>query len=151
MSPEHVCPGSRTVEPKTDDPEDTNKCSGPPSREGWLASLDPGVARYVDVLDVAGIETYESCEGGEGHSYSEPAVRFYGVRGEGFRALAVALQHGLPVRAVHRLWTVDEDGHPHGPNWEIAFWRPATGPRSPACCSGHIEDAHQDRGRDAPA
>lgn len=94
-----------------------------PTRDHWLASLDPGVAPYVDVLDAAGIETYESCEGGEGHSYAEPAVRFYGERGEGFRALAVALQHGFPVRAVRRIWTVDEDGHPRGPRWELAFWR----------------------------
>ena len=96
------------------------------SREDWLASLDPGIARYVDVLDAAGIETYESCEGGEGHSYAEPAVRFYGPRGEGFRALAAAACHGLPVRSIRRLWTVDEDANPHGPYWEIAFWRPAT-------------------------
>ncbi len=95
-----------------------------PKRDDWIASLDPGVARYVDVLDAAGIETYESCEGGEGHSYAEPAVRFYGVRGEGFRALAIALQHGLPVRAIRRIWTVDEDAHPHGPYWELAFWEP---------------------------
>ena len=96
-----------------------------PSREDWLASLDPGVAPYVDVLDAHGIETYESCEGGEGHSYAEPAIRFYGVRGEGFRALAVALQHGLPVREIRQRWSVDQDGHPHGPNWEIVFSRPA--------------------------
>jgi hypothetical protein len=96
----------------------------PPSREDWLRSLDPGVARYVDVLDAAGIETYESCEGGDGHSYAEPAVRFYGARGQGFRALAVALQYGLPVRAVRHIWTVDEDGHPHGPYWELVFWEP---------------------------
>jgi hypothetical protein len=94
-----------------------------PTRDDWLASLDPGVAQYVDVLDAAGVETYESCEGGEGHSYAEPAVRFYGERGQGFHALAVALQHGFPVRAVRRIWTVDEDGHPRGPNWELAFWR----------------------------
>lgn len=95
------------------------------SREDWLASLDPGVARYVDVLSAAGIETYESCEGGDGHSYAEPAVRFYGVPGEGFRALAVALQHGFPVRAARRIRRVDKDGHPQRPDWELAFWRGA--------------------------
>jgi hypothetical protein len=82
------------------------------NRDDWLRSLDPGISRYVDVLDAAGVETFDSCEGGEGHSYAEPAVRFYGERGEGFRALAVSLQYGLPVRAVRRIWTVDEDGHP---------------------------------------
>jgi hypothetical protein len=93
-----------------------------PFRDDWLTLLDPGVAPYVDALYGAGIKTYESCEGGTGHSYPEPAIRFYGERGEGFRALAIALQHGFPVRAVRRVWTVDTDGHPHGPDWEIAFW-----------------------------
>lgn len=97
-----------------------------PTREEWLATLDPGIAPYVDVLNAAGIETYESCEGGDGHSYPEPAIRFYGERGQGFRALAIALQHGLPVRAVRRIWTVDGDGHPHGPDWELAFRRKAS-------------------------
>ena len=118
----------------------------PPSREDWLQSLDPGIARYVDVLDAAGVETYESCEGGEGHSYAEPAVRFYGVRGEGFRALAIALQHGFPVRAARRIWTVDEDGHPEGPFWELAFW--AT---SPSPCSGRTWGVLRSRRRDAAA
>jgi len=27
--------------------------------------LDPGIARYVEVLNGNGIETFESCEGGE--------------------------------------------------------------------------------------
>jgi hypothetical protein len=115
-----------------------------PNRADWLASMDPGVAPYVDVLDAAGVETYESCEGGEGHTYAEPAVRFYGVRGEGFRALAVALQHGLPVRAVRRIWTVDEDGHPEGPYWEIAFWSTALDR-----CSDHIAAGSLSRRHDA--
>jgi hypothetical protein len=97
--------------------------------------LDPGIAPYVEVLRSAGIETYESCEGGEGHCYSEPTIRFYGQRGQGFRALAVALQNGLPISAVRQAWTVDEDGLPNGPYWEVAFWRPATCPQSQASCS----------------
>lgn len=120
-------------------------------REAWLAALDPGVAPYVDVLDSAGVETYESCEGGDGHSYPEPAVRFYGVRGEGFRALAVALQNGLPVRAIRRLWMVDEDGHPHGPYWEMAFWRGAlSDPGSPGSYSGRTGADRPHRRCDVP-
>ena len=92
-------------------------------REAWLASMDAGIAQYVDVLDAAGIETFESCQGGDGHCYPEPTIRFAGQRGEGFRALAAALDHGLPVRAVRRYWAVIE-GEPSGPDWEITFWRP---------------------------
>ena len=37
-----------------------------PAREQWLATLDLGIAPYVDWLDSKGIETFESCEGAEG-------------------------------------------------------------------------------------
>lgn len=40
--------------------------------EGEL--LDPGVAGYVRILRDAGVETFESCEGGLGHALPEPTV-----------------------------------------------------------------------------
>lgn len=86
----------------------------------WLAALDPGIAPYVDVLNAAGIETFESCEGGDGHAFAEPTVRFYGDRGEGFRALAVAVRHRLPVSELRRYWQI-VDGEPEGPHWELTF------------------------------
>lgn len=88
--------------------------------EGFDPPLDPGIARAVQVLNEAGIETYESCEGGPGHAYPEPTVRFHGGRGEGFCALAVALDAGLVVGELRRVWTV-LDGEPHGPTWELTF------------------------------
>ncbi len=98
------------------------------SREEWLATLDPGIAPYVDVLDAHGIETYESCQGGKGHSYPEPTVRFFGAPGKGFHAVQVAIEHGLPVRQLNRFWTVNGASEPEGPNWELVFWRPALRP-----------------------
>jgi hypothetical protein len=88
--------------------------------------LDAGIRRYVETLVAAGVETFESCEGGPGHAYSEPTVRFYGDRSEGFRALAVALQHGLSVSSLRRAWPL-VDGEPTGPWWELVFVR-STGP-----------------------
>ena len=102
------------------------------AREHWLASLDEGIAAYVDLLDAGGIETFESCEGGEGHAFPDPTVRFYGERSEGFRALAVALECGLPVLELRRYWQVLE-GEPSGPNWEMTFRSKAS--RSP-CIAG---------------
>jgi hypothetical protein len=90
--------------------------------------LDAGIAPYVEILRTAGVETFESCQGGEGHCFPEPTIRFAGQRSEGFRALAVALDYGLPVRAIRRYWAVN-DGEPCGPDWEMAFWRPATCPQ----------------------
>lgn len=87
--------------------------------------LDPGVRAYVQILYEAGIETFESCEGGDGHVFPVPTVRFHGQRGEGFRALAAALQHALPVSDLRRVWSI-EDGEPVGPNWELTFYRRAT-------------------------
>jgi hypothetical protein len=54
--------------------------------------LDPGIAAAVVALSAAGVETFESCEGGSGHAYPEPTVRFHGDRAEGLRALAVAMR-----------------------------------------------------------
>jgi hypothetical protein len=85
--------------------------------------LDPGIKRYVEILFAHGIETYESCQGGNGHCYLAPTVRFHGDQSEGLRALAVALQHRLPVKSLNRHWQI-LDMEPVGPNWEIVFWWP---------------------------
>lgn len=88
--------------------------------ETFEMPLDPGIARAVEILRAGGIETYESCQGGEGHSFPEPTVRFFGPQSEGFRAFDVAMKHGLPVRNIRRIWTII-DGEPTGPNWEMVF------------------------------
>jgi hypothetical protein len=93
--------------------------------EEYDPPLDPGIAPYVTVLRAAGIETFESCQGGEEHSYPEPTIRFHGDRSEGFRALAVALQHDLPVGDLRRTWPI-LDEEPTGPHWEMTFFRKAT-------------------------
>jgi len=82
--------------------------------------LDPGIQEAVTVLISAGIETFESCEGGTGHAYPEPTVRFHGDRSEGFRALAAAMQAGLSVAELRRVWPIN-DGEPTGPWWELTF------------------------------
>ncbi len=83
--------------------------------------LDRWVSYAVKVLRDGGIETFESCEGGKGHSYREPTVRFHGTKADGFRALAVAQTFGLPVRALRRFWDIN-DGEPTGPYWELTFF-----------------------------
>ena len=92
------------------------------------STLDPGIKKAVEILVKAGIETFESCQGGQGHAYPEPTVRFHGDRSEGFRALAAALAAGLPVSDLRRVWPV-VDGEPTGPWWEITFY-PTQGPAS---------------------
>lgn len=88
-----------------------------------FSSLDTGIAVFVERLnDEYNVETFESCEGGVGHSYPEPTVAFHGGNSEGFRVLAAALQIGLPVAELRRVWRV-EDGEPVGPRWQMTFSR----------------------------
>jgi hypothetical protein len=86
--------------------------------------LDPGIAPYVEALRAAGIDTFESCEGGEGHAVPAPTVWFNGERAAGFRALAVCIENRLPAYELRRTWTI-QDGEPTGPIWELAFSRKA--------------------------
>lgn len=82
--------------------------------------LDRGIARAVEILRAAGIETYESCEGGPGHAYPEPTVAFHGKQAAAWEALAACLYRGLPVAELRRVWTIL--GHePTGPYWHITF------------------------------
>lgn len=85
-----------------------------------LDNLDEGICKAVMLLRKHGIETFASCEGGAGHPYLEATIRFHGERSEGFRALAIAMQHNLPVRALSRVWRL-LDGEPSGPIWELTF------------------------------
>lgn len=82
--------------------------------------LDRWISFAVKVLRDAGIETYESCQGGPGHSYPEPGVRFHGTNADGFRAVAAAMTYGLPVSSLRRFWTM-ANGELTGPYWEITF------------------------------
>lgn len=86
----------------------------------WGLHLDRAIAYAVKVLRDAGIETCESCEGGTGHAFPEPTIRFHGKRGEGFKAVACALAHNLPVNELRRTWPII-DGEPTGPLWELTF------------------------------
>jgi hypothetical protein len=89
-------------------------------RQIQVLGLDPGIADAVKVLREAGVETFESCQGGPDHAYPEPTVRFHGEVPEGLRALAVVMEAGLPVFELRRVWII-QDGEPTGPWWELVF------------------------------
>jgi hypothetical protein len=103
-----------------------NNRSRPPFNCSGVKKIDPGIANEVRILWENGVETTESCQGGQGHPFPEPTVRFSGDKSEGPRALGIALQHGLRVTALRRVWTV-ADGEPVGPFWEMTFYHPNGG------------------------
>jgi hypothetical protein len=85
--------------------------------------IDPDIRRAVLILRRGGVETFESCQGGCGHAFAEPTIKFHGNRGAGYHALSVALDFDLPVRRLQRCYHVN-DGQLEGPWWELVF-RPA--------------------------
>jgi hypothetical protein len=82
--------------------------------------FDYGIKRAVNILRENNIETCQSCEGGPGHAYPEPTVEFLGSYGEGFRALSICFDNGLPVSELKRVWSMNR-GEPEGPIWQITF------------------------------
>ena len=88
--------------------------------------LDKGIKEAVESLQEAGVETFESCEGGPGHAYAEPTVRFHGGKSEGFRALSAAMSAGLCVTGLRRVWPIIED-EATGPWWELTFTKRSAG------------------------
>lgn len=82
--------------------------------------LDTGIAAAVIALNQANVETFESCEGGKGHAFPEPTVRFHGEKSEGYRAAAALLSAGLPVSELRRVWVLI-DGDLTGPHWEVTL------------------------------
>src|ERR1700688_1896333 len=93
-----------------------------PKRHGPVPGrLDAGIEKAVRRLQACGIETFESCEGGAGHAYPEPTIRFHGTPAAGWRAIAVCLDYGLPVSELRRVWDVLNSGEPTGPHWEVVF------------------------------
>ena len=87
-----------------------------------LKHLDKGIEAAVLALREHGVETIESCQGGPGHAFPDPTVRFVGGTAEGHRAFSVALQCGLRVAELRRVWSI-LDNEPTGPYWELTFVR----------------------------
>ena len=90
--------------------------------ETFSPPLDAGIAGAVLILRAAGVETFESCEGGTWpeHSFPKPTVRFHGNAGAGHFALGVAISNALPVSELRRTWDIDGEC-PTGPYWELVF------------------------------
>ena len=97
------------------------------SLEGFVpesaAELDPGIYEAVMILRRGGVETFESCEGGDGHAFPQPTIRFHGDAWAGYHAFSVAMQHGLPVAELRIVYDVIE-GQLVGPGWEMTFRAP---------------------------
>jgi hypothetical protein len=84
--------------------------------------IDPGIRFAVRVLHAAGIETCQSCQGGQGHCYLEPTIEMVcgGDDATGFAALHALNTYVLPVQDIAILWPV-KNGLPYERLWRITF------------------------------
>lgn len=82
--------------------------------------LDPGIRQAVLLLRSQGIATFESCEGGHGHACPEPMIRFHGNSYEGFKAFAIAKNHGLNVLSIAYEYS-ESNGWLEGPYWKMTL------------------------------
>ena len=117
MGSQSNCAEIEQEPPYVDILEDLNKHD--PVYPGEMP-LDPGIRDYVLILRAQGVETFESCDGGEGQAFPEPTIRFDGNAWEGFRAFTAAMNYGLPVTALRRSYGLT-DGELQGPWWEMTF------------------------------
>lgn len=91
--------------------------------ESWYARLDAGIRFPVRVLHAAGgIETCQSCQGGDGHDYDRPTIDLCYNDGAGLRALAALHEFGLEVRDLAILWHVSH-GLPEERIWRVTLRR----------------------------
>jgi len=73
-----------------------------------LSKLDNGIRPAVEILISHGFETIESCEGGNGHAFPDPTVKFLGSEFDLIRAYEVCECYNLNVLAVRRVYTKSE-------------------------------------------
>lgn len=90
--------------------------------------LDPGIRDYVKILMENGVRSFSSCEGGKAdgntHFWHEPTICFHGGMSAAFRAMTVAMNHGLPVDELICSWSA-LDHLPSGLYWRLTFTKKA--------------------------
>jgi hypothetical protein len=91
--------------------------------------IDAKILPVVEVLNNHGFKTFESCEGGEGHCFPEPTVRFEGNEFDAMRAYEICQLYSFPVHEVKRVFrktpVYGSDNTPNahliGEAWEQPF------------------------------
>ena len=91
--------------------------------------LDEGIKDAVRILRTHGFKTFESCQGGEGHCFFEPTIRFEGTEFDLIRAYTICELYNLPVYQVRRVFrktSIYKDNNsinalPFGEEWDIPF------------------------------
>jgi hypothetical protein len=67
--------------------------------------LDEGIKEAVIILNKHGFKTFESCQGGKGHSFPEPTILFEGSEFDLIRAFETCQLYKLCVFEARRVFT----------------------------------------------
>jgi hypothetical protein len=82
----------------------------------------PGIAKAAKLIEDNGIPLTYSSDGEAGSQFPDPIVAFRDMEvGAGWRALALCLTAGLPVKELRQSWHIVDRDRPTGPSWEITF------------------------------
>lgn len=95
----------------------------------FLDYIDKGILPAVEILIKHGFITFESCQGGDGHCFSEPTVRFFGSEFDLIRAYEICRCYGLNVFEAKRVFikediyrdNISEKAMPFGIAWANPF------------------------------
>lgn len=92
--------------------------------DAWYASIDEGIRFPVRVLHAAGLETCQSCQGGDGHDWPMPGIDLVSGANDsnGFAALAALTDYGIDVLSVSLHWGVSQ-GKPTDRVWQVLLRR----------------------------
>jgi hypothetical protein len=94
-----------------------------PNFEPPWKNIDPAIAPLVKIFWEEGHEPFESCQGGPGHTFPEPTIRFSGSIAEGPRLVSTALRWGMVPCSLRRVWAI-QDKEMVGADWEMTFYLP---------------------------
>lgn len=91
--------------------------------------LDPLIEPAVRILMAHGFKTFESCQGGQGHAFCEPTVRFEGSEYDLLRAYEICQLYKLNVYEAKRVFIKEDiyrddnsiDTMPIGEAWATPY------------------------------
>jgi len=87
-------------------------------------AIDAGIKDVVLMLNANGFNTIESCQGGQGHCFSDATVRFLGDEFDLIRAYELCKLNNINVyeaKRVYRKTTVYNNDIELGENWDKPF------------------------------
>lgn len=91
-----------------------------------LAKIDIGIRPAVELLLEHGFNTFESCEGGHGHAFDLPTIKFWGDDFDCIRVFELCEQFNFNVYKAYRVYMKTPIHDPStlkelGQNWEKPY------------------------------